>query len=56
MSPYAAAMQELLEAWGLHRWTVVDDTVLLCPCGHRVEYDGACLEGCVSPLRARGMI
>ena len=37
-------------------WIVEDDAVLICPHGHRIEYDGKCPEGCVSPLREMGMI
>lgn len=37
-------------------WEVENDAVLICPCGERVEYDGECPEGHVSPLRAAGMI
>lgn len=37
-------------------WTVEDDSILICPCGHRIEWDGACPEGHVSPIRQAGMI
>ena len=37
------------------RWEVVDDTVLLCPEGCRVEWDGECEHG-ESPIRALGLI
>lgn len=37
-------------------WEVVDDSVLTCPHGHLIEYDGACPDGCVSPFRALGLI
>lgn len=37
-------------------WLVENESVLLCPCGHRVELDGTCPEGCVSPLREVGLI
>lgn len=33
-----------------------DDDVLTCPCGYTIELDGACPEGCVSPLREMGLI
>lgn len=32
------------------------DSCLVCPHGHTIEQDGRCPEGCVSPLRAWGMI
>lgn len=37
-------------------WSVTYDGLLKCPCGHRVEDDGQCPEGHVSPLRQMGMI
>lgn len=32
------------------------DALLICPCGHTIEQDGRCPDGCVSPLRAAGLI
>jgi hypothetical protein len=32
------------------------DSNLICPHGHMIEQDGACFEGCVSPLRTMGLI
>lgn len=33
------------------------DSILICPeHGERVEQDGVCPEGCVSPLRGLGLI
>lgn len=37
-------------------WEVVDESVLVCPCGDTIEWDGECPQGCVSPIRAMGMI
>ena len=37
-------------------WEVEDDSVLRCPCGYLVEYDGSCPEGHVSPFRELGLI
>ncbi len=37
-------------------WEYVDSSVLCCPCGHCIEYDGECPNGCVSPLFDLGMI
>jgi len=33
-----------------------DGVVLICPHGHRIETDGSCPDGCVSPLREMGLI
>lgn len=33
-----------------------DDVTLTCPHGHRIEHDGECPDGCVSPLREMGLI
>lgn len=33
-----------------------DGMVLICPCGHRIETDGECPNGHVSPLREMGLI
>lgn len=33
-----------------------DMDTLTCPCGHVIEHDGVCPSGCVSPLRALGVI
>lgn len=48
-------LAELLEA-EFPDWEVLNDAVLICPCGNEIEYDGHCPEGCVSPLLAMGMI
>jgi hypothetical protein len=56
MSSYADMTAEILAAEGYDDWEVEDDSVLRCPCGHLVEYDGACPSGHVSPLREVGMI
>jgi hypothetical protein len=29
---------------------------LICPCGHEIELDGKCPDGCVSPMRSMGFI
>lgn len=52
---YAQMAREIIKE-NYPRWEVVNDAVLLCPCGERVEYDGQCPEGHVSPLREMGMI
>lgn len=48
-------------AGGLPDGWVLDETYgldfsLVCPHGHTVEADGRCPSGCVSPLRAMGLI
>lgn len=43
-----------------HGWEMADptsfDSPLVCPCGEVIEQDGACPEGCVSPLHTAGWI
>lgn len=34
----------------------VDDSVLICPCGDRIEQDGECPRCGPSPLRLAGLI
>lgn len=50
------AFQELLNSEGYEDWTVENDSVLISPNGHRVEYDGTSPDGEESPLRLMGMI
>lgn len=49
-------LQEMLREQGYEEWTVENSSVLTCPHGHRVEWDGECPEGCESPVRQLGMI
>ena len=52
-------MDELLEAIGAEDWETDGygiDSCLICPHGHTIEQDGRCPEGCISPLRAYGLI
>jgi len=37
-------------------WEVENDYTLICPCGHHVEWDGGCPDGCISPLLEGGII
>jgi hypothetical protein len=37
-------------------WAVPDDSLLECPHGHSIEWDGECYDGCVSFMRQLGMI
>lgn len=52
-------LDELLAEMGFDEWTTDGmgmDSLLECPCGFTIEQDGRCPNGCVSPLRAMGMI
>lgn len=55
-------LQEVLDAIGATDagWETEggygDDDNLVCPCGYTIEQDGRCPDGCVSPLRAAGLI
>ncbi|MDP3889853.1 hypothetical protein [Nocardioides sp.] len=56
MNATLAAIEELLpEGWELDDTYGLDFT-LTCPHGHTIEQDGRCPTGCVSPLRAMGLI
>lgn len=48
--------QQLLDENGYEDWTVEDDSILVCPHGNCIEWDGACPDGCLSPLRELGLI
>lgn len=37
-------------------WEVQSSSIVICPCGHRIEWDGTCPEGHESPLRELGYI
>jgi len=37
-------------------WTTDGLGTLICPHGYRVEDDGKCPEGCVSPMKEAGII
>jgi hypothetical protein len=52
-------MDEILAVLGADDWSSDGfgiDSILICPHGERVEQDGRCPNGCVSPLRAAGLI
>lgn len=56
-------LEEVLESigafdagWELEGGGFGDDAQLICPHGTMIEQDGVCPEGCVSPLRAAGLI
>lgn len=56
MSDLLAEIEGLLPAgWELDDTYGLDFT-LVCPHGHTIEQDGRCPAGCVSPLRALGVI
>jgi hypothetical protein len=46
----------LPEGWSVYDPAMGMDCLLECPCGNVIEQDGTCPEGCVSPLRAAGLI
>lgn len=48
--------QGVLDENGYADFTVMDDAVIECPCGHNIEWDGKCPEGCRSPMLALGII
>lgn len=48
--------QDLLDAHGYQDFEIVDDSVIRCPCGHSIEWDGQCPDGCRSPMLALGII
>jgi hypothetical protein len=50
------AFQELFNSEGFGKWTVEDESVLISPNGHRIEYDGTSPDGEQSPLILMGMI
>lgn len=46
---------ELLESLGYEDW-IVEDSILVTPNGHVIEWDGVSPDGEVSPFREMGMI
>lgn len=54
MDDYA---QDLLDNSGYEDWEVEDDSILVCPHGNRIEWDGQSGDcGCISPLIEMGII
>lgn len=53
---YTELKRQVIEDRVDEDWLVERDGMLVCPCGHRVEDDGECPEGHVSPLRRMGLI
>jgi hypothetical protein len=52
-------VEAMLDELGAEEWTTDGfgmSSILICPHGHRVEQDGTCPDGCVSPLREHGLI
>jgi hypothetical protein len=49
------SMEDVLQSLLPDGWSG-DMDILECPCGHLVEHDGACPNGCVSPVRSMGLI
>ena len=57
MSENAEILEELLpEGWELEDPSMGADSLLVCPHSHVIELDGRCPDGCVSPVRALGLI
>jgi len=52
-------IEQVLQENGYDEWNTDGygmSSVLICPHGHRIEQDGKCPDGCISPLREMGMI
>ena len=47
---------DMLSAFLPRDWMTDGMEGLICPCGHDVEQDGMCPDGCVSPLLTMGLI
>lgn len=57
MSDFAELLEELLpEGWSLDDPEMGMESLLVCPCSHAIELDGDCPNGCISPLKALGLI
>jgi hypothetical protein len=48
--------EDFLSMHGYDDWSTDGLGVLICPCGNRVEDDGQCPNGHVSPMRQEGFI
>lgn len=44
------------EGWSLYEPDMGMESLLECPHGNVIEQDGRCPSGCVSPLRAMGLV
>lgn len=52
-------IQQFLDMFGYDDWATDGmgmSSILICPCGNRIEQDGECPNGHVSPLREEGFI
>ena len=56
MSWYAEEAQAILSSNGFEEWEVEDDSVIVCPHGDKIEFDGYCPRGCTSPFLELGII
>lgn len=57
MDDMAEEIRSLLpEGWDIDNESDGVDILLVCPHGDAIEQDGECPKGCVSPLRAQGLI
>lgn len=48
--------EQMLKEMGYTEWSVDHMGMLVCPCGRKVEDDGECPNGHVSPLRENALI
>lgn len=48
--------QQVLDENGYEDWEVVDDSIIVSPLGHEIEWDGVSPDGEVSPFRILGFI
>jgi hypothetical protein len=58
MFDMSAMKDEVLRRYGFEDkgWTTDGLGTFVCPHGHRIEDDGRCTEGCVSPMLQMGVI
>lgn len=52
---FGAGIRQELAAQIGGGWSA-DNGMFRCPCGHRIEDDGQCPNGCISPMRQMGLI
>ena len=52
------ALETLLDEWGFwdQGWELIDESLLMTPNGHMIEWDGVSPDGEVSPLMSMGII
>jgi len=52
------ALEGLLDEWGFwdQGWELIDESLMMTPNGHMIEWDGVSPDGEISPLIQMGMI